>query len=172
MNRTRQIYITGLFEMPRYVDELEPSHLISIIQPEFQPDRPTLIPAERHLRVAVHDISEPDGWGVLIADDDVRDLIDFLDGWDPDSGSLMVHCFAGVSRSTASALIAHYLKTGDEEASARALRRAAPHAAPNRRIIALADRELDLGGALIEAVTSLGPPSVWLEQETLATLAL
>lgn len=167
-----QIYVTGLFEMPRFVEELEPSHLVSIIQPEFQPDRPVLVPVENHLRVAVHDISEADGWGVLVGQDDVRSLINFLESWNPDTGSLMVHCFAGVSRSTASALIAHYLKSGDAEASAQELRHAAPHAAPNRRIVELADQELGLRGLLMDAVANIGPPTAWLERETLATLSL
>ncbi len=164
------IYISGLFDMPRYVRELEPTHLISIIQPEFQPIRPREIVAERHLRVAVHDISEPDGFGVLPEGDDVRDLVDFAREWDPDLGGLLVHCFAGISRSTATALIAHFLKTGDADLSARALRQAAPYAIPNRRILALADDELGLGGALVGATERMAPPIMRLVEETLAVL--
>lgn len=167
-----QIYITGLGLMPRFVRELQPSHLVSIIQPEFQPQRPSEIPSESHLRVAVHDISEPDGFSVLVQAAHVRDLVDFIEAWSPEEGSLLVHCFAGVSRSTAAALIAHFLKTGDAQSSARALRQAAPHAIPNRRIVALADDELGLGGALIQAIQDLGGPVAWLEEETLTTLAL
>ena len=158
--------------MPGHVRHLQPSHLISIIQPEFQPERPPEIPVERHLRVQVHDISEPDGWGVLPQAEHVRDVIEFIELWEPGEGSLLVHCFAGVSRSTATALIAHFLKTGDADASARALRMAAPHAIPNRRILALADAELGLAGALVEASERLGPPSHYLDEETLTELEL
>ena len=166
----RRIYITGLFSMPELVRELQPSHLISIIQPELQPERPREIDADRHLRVAVHDISEPDGFSALVGPNDVRELLTFVDGWNPETGSLLIHCSAGVSRSGAAALIAHLLKTGDPEASALALRRAAEHAAPNRRIVALADDELGLGGALLRARELMGPPEWPLEEETLATL--
>ena len=42
-----------------------------------------------------------------------------------------------------------FLTTGDAFASARALRGAAPHAWPNRRIVALADTVLDCCGQLV-----------------------
>lgn len=166
------IYISGLFHMPRLVRELRPSHLISIIQPELQPRRPAEITTERHLRIAVHDISEADGFSVLPQADDVRTLLDFAESWSPNDGSLLVHCYAGVSRSTAAALITHFLKTGDADASARSLREAAPYAAPNRRILDLADSELGLDGALARASESMGPPRFQLMEETLAALAL
>ena len=85
----------------------------------------------------------------------IEELIDFLHDWPADE-SLMVHCYAGVSRSTATALIAHFMKCGDEVASADALRVAAPHASPNRLIIALADDILGCGGRLIEAREAMG----------------
>ncbi len=166
------IYITGLFQMPNHVRELEPSHLISIIQPEFQPQTPPEIAVGCHLRVAVHDVSEHDGFSILAQGQDVRQLIEFAEAWSPRAGSLLIHCYAGVSRSTAAALIAHVLKTGNPAASARALRQAAPYAIPNRRIIALADEELGLRGKLSTAVELLGPPTVWLEEEVLADLEL
>ena len=170
--KTGYIYISGLFDMPQHVRDLEPSHLISIIQPELQPRRPQEILAERHLRLAVHDVSEPDGFSVLVQPDDVRALLDFADAWSPEAGSLLVHCYAGISRSTAAALIAHLLKTGDPETSAQALRHAAPHASPNRRIVALADDELGLDGALIRASEGMGAARLWLEEEPLAALTI
>ena len=153
---TRKIIITGLYEMPEHVRNLRPSHLISVIQPELQPARPPEIRESRHLRVQVHDVSEPDGWSVIPEAEHVHEIAAFVDAWDPGGGSLLVHCYAGVSRSTATALVAHSIKTGDPFASARALREAAPHAAPNRRIVLLADAVLGLGGSLVEAVETMG----------------
>ena len=40
--------------------------------------------------------------------------------------------------------------------AAMALRRASPHATPNRRFVALADRMLARQGRMVEAVTSIG----------------
>lgn len=150
------IFVTSLFEMPRFVRELAPVRVLSIIQPELQPERPHELEAARHLRVAVHDISEHCPDQILAARRDVEALIDFADSWDPAEGAFLAHCYAGVSRSTAAALIAATLKTGDPHWSAQRLRAAAPHAQPNRRIIALADEVLALNGALVRARESMG----------------
>ena len=164
-----KIYITGLFEMVRYVRELAPTHLISIIQPEFQPPRPRAIAPDNHLRVQIHDIAAPDRGAVMPGPDHVASLIHFLRAWDERGESLLVHCYAGVSRSTAAALIAHYIKSGDVAHSARLLRRAAPHARPNLRILDLADDLLSCDGAMRAARDVMGPAEPWFE-ERLSTL--
>ncbi len=151
-----KIYITNVFDLPDHVRAVQPGYLVSIIQQAFQPETPPEIKAERHLRLDVHDISHPEPGSILPGHTHVEELIDFIHGWPADE-SLMVHCYAGVSRSSASALIAHYMKCGDEYASAQALREAAPHASPNRRIIALADDILGCEGRLIEAREAMGP---------------
>ncbi|MDE0727883.1 MAG: hypothetical protein OSB82_15625, partial [Alphaproteobacteria bacterium] len=46
---------------------------------------------------------------------------------------------------------------GRELEAAQALRRAAPHARPNRRIIAIADQIMGLDGRLEDAVEAIGP---------------
>ncbi|MEE2778002.1 MAG: hypothetical protein VYE73_14700 [Acidobacteriota bacterium] len=167
-----RIHITGLSQMPMHVRELGPTHLISVVQPEYQPQRPPEIPEERHLRIAVHDVSEDDGWSVVVGTPEIRRILEFAESWEPEGGDLLVHCLAGVSRSTATALIAHYLKTGNALASAIALRRSVPYAVPNRRIVELADDELELGGGLISARERMGPPTSPFYEERLATLEL
>ena len=47
----------------------------------------------------------------------------------------------------------------DEHAIARAMRRAAPHAYPNRRIVALADDMLGRRGKMVDAVEAMGGDS-------------
>ena len=103
---------------------------------------------------------------------DVESLIDFLEGWDPAEGALLTHCYAGVSRSTAAALIAATIKTGDPEWSARRLRVAAPHALPNRRIVALADEALGLSGSLIRACQAMGSSTVSVAEGPLTVLRI
>lgn len=150
------IFVTSLFEMPHFVRELTPARVVSIIQPEFQPERPPTLGEAAHLRVAVHDISDYRPDQILAARRDVESLIGFVEGWDPADGAFLAHCYAGVSRSTAAALIAATIKTADPHWSALHLRAAAPHAQPNRRIIALADEILGLDGALVSARESMG----------------
>ena len=152
------IYVSNLYDLETHARAVRPDRLISIIQPEFQPPTPTPVSPERHLRVPVHDIAEPVPRSIVPERHHVEDIVRFLDDWrarDP----LMVHCLAGVSRSSATALLAHFLTTGDPFVSARALRKAAPHAWPNRRIVALADSVLDCGGRLSDAVDAMGPAS-------------
>ena len=150
------IFVTNLFDMPHYVWELAPARVVSIIQPELQPVRPEELLPAAHLRVGVHDISEHRDNHILPERRDIEDLIQFAHGWNPAEGAFLTHCYAGVSRSTAAALIAATIKTGDPHWSAIRLRAAAPHAYPNRRIIALADEILDLAGALNEACEAMG----------------
>ncbi len=151
-----KIYITNFFDLPAHVRVIRPGYLVSIIQPEFQPDTPPEIEPQRHLRVGVHDISEPSTGSIVPGRVHIEKLIDFLHAWPADE-SMMVHCYAGISRSTATALVAHFMKCGDELTSAHALRAAAPHASPNRRIIALADDILGCSGRLVEAREAMGP---------------
>ena len=73
---------------------------------------------------------------------------------------MIVHCYAGVSRSTAAALtILCQYNPGREMEATQALRRAAPHAKPNRRIIAIADQLLRSENRLVEAVDAMGQGS-------------
>jgi predicted protein tyrosine phosphatase len=157
------IFVTNLFDMPHYVGELVPTHVVSIIQPELQPARPEQLPESGHLRVGVHDISEQQEDQILAAYQDIETLVRFIDTWNPSDGAFLTHCYAGVSRSTATALIAASIKTGDPEWSALRLRAAAPHAYPNRRIIALADEVLGLRGRLLDACEAMGSSSPVVE---------
>ena len=166
------IFVTSLFDMPHYVRELEPARVVSIIQPNLQPPRPEQLAEAAHLRVGVHDISEQQPDRFLPATGDVENLIRFIESWDPGDGALLTHCYAGVSRSTATALIAATMKTGDPGWSALRLRAAAPHAMPNRLIIELADAVLGLEGALISARQSMGDASVTAEDATITVLRI
>ena len=166
------IFVTSLFDMPHYVEELSPTRVVSIIQPELQPERPEGLAERAHLRVGVHDISEHTPDSILAGVRDVEELIDFIDAWDPAEGALLAHCYAGVSRSTATALIAAAMKTDDPAWSATRLRAAAPHAIPNRRIIELADAVLGLGGSLLEAREAMGAPSVSPEEAAITVLRI
>jgi predicted protein tyrosine phosphatase len=71
---------------------------------------------------------------------------------------MVVHCWAGISRSTASAFAIACARNpqADELGIALAMRRASPSAFPNRRIVALADDILDRRGRMLEAVEAMG----------------
>ena len=71
---------------------------------------------------------------------------------------MLIHCYAGVSRSTAAAYIAacRLSPHRDEHEVARALRAASPTATPNLRFVALADERLGRGGRMVAAVAAIG----------------
>lgn len=152
------IYVCNLAEMPGHVEVLGPSHLVSLVAPEEQPPTPAGVLVERHLRLEIHDISEPLEGCVMPDADHVRRLIAFLREWQHDDEPLLIHCLAGISRSMAAALIALVIKAGGNEmAAARRVREAAPHALPNQRMIVLADEQLGCEGRLVAAREAMGP---------------
>lgn len=163
------LYISSLEEMPRHVHATGASHLLSLVIPEDNPVTPPGVQPEHHLFIGCHDIVEPYPGAVLPNAAHVQRIVNFAAAWDG-SAPMLVHCFAGVSRSTAAALIVACVhEKGREHELARRLRVAAPHAQPNRRIIALGDAALGCGGALISAVESMGI-GAWLDRAPLARL--
>ena len=164
------VYISNLEEMPRHVRATGASHLLSLVIPEDDPATPPEVRPEHHLFIGCHDIVEDYPGAVLPNAGHVRLIVDFAAAWDA-SAPMLVHCFAGVSRSTAAALIVACVhERGREHELARTLRVAAPHAQPNRRIIALGDAALGCDGALISAVEAMGL-GAWLERAPLARLS-
>lgn len=133
-----------------------PSHLVTLIDPHTPVARPASIEPENHLRLDIHDITEPMDLYTAPQTEHVETLIGFVDRW-PREEPMLIHCWAGLSRSTAAALIAlsHIEGPGGEDEAARRLRKATPTARPNRRLIALADRVLDRQGRLVAAVEAL-----------------
>lgn len=157
------IYVCNLHEMPGHVGTVQPSHLVSLVTSAEQPPTPDGVLVERHLRIEIDDISEPLPGAVLPERHHVERLLEFLHVWEHDDAPLMIHCVAGISRSMASALIGLVLKAGGQEAeAARHLRAQAPHAQPNRRMIALADDILGLDGRLVAARDAMGPAEILL----------
>jgi len=150
------IYVCSLHEMRRHVRSLRPGYLVSLVQSEFQPPTPAEIEADSHHRVVVDDVSEPGLGAVVPEQEHVQEMVTFLAQRSRDEG-VLIHCYAGISRSTAAALIALSLDMdGREMEAAQTLRRAAPHAQPNRRIIALADQILGRQGRLVGAREAMG----------------
>lgn len=157
------IYVCGLAGLERHAAALEAEALVSVVAADEQPPTPAGLAPGRHLRLALDDIEEPFPGLVAPAAEHVAALVDFAGGWRGD-GPLLIHCAAGISRSTAAALACLCLHSdADEAALARRLRRAAPHAHPNRRLVALADTRLGREGRLIAAAEAMGPPAPLLE---------
>ena len=98
-----------------------------------------------------------DGYTVP-AEEHVERLIAFAGAWDR-AAPMVVHCYAGISRSTAGAFVAACALNPqrDEADIAWALRRASRTAQPNARIVSVADRLLKRDGRMIRAIETIGP---------------
>ena len=154
------IYVCSLAALPRFAEAVQPTHLISLLGDDPFPAAPGSVTAGGHLKLHFHDITEPVPGLIAPEEPDVAALIDFTDRWRR-SGPMIIHCYAGVSRSTAAALVVlcRYNR-GREARAARLLRENAPHAHPNRRMIAQADSLLGCAGRLRRAVDAMPAPSL------------
>ncbi|OQP85656.1 protein tyrosine phosphatase [Rhizobium rhizosphaerae] len=119
--------------------------------------RPACIPRERHLLLALNDIVKPTGPLIAPEAHHVAAILDFARGWDR-SAPLLVHCWMGVSRSPAAALLIALALAPDQDevALAQRLRAASRFATPNARLIELGDAALGREGRLVAAVEALG----------------
>jgi predicted protein tyrosine phosphatase len=150
------ILITPLSAVPSSLQSHAPSHLVSLLSAQYMIETPEGFPAERHLRLSMHDVADPSG-DQAPAREQVDRLIAFGRSWDA-KAPMLVHCWAGVSRSTASAytVLCDKAGPGNEHDIAQALRARAPHAQPNRLIVRLADEALGRGGAMVRAIDAIG----------------
>ena len=153
------LLVTPLSSLAGALDTHGPSHLVSLLSPEHMIDTPQGFPAAMHLRLGVNDIVDPSAGTAPPARQHIDALLDFTRGWDARQ-PLLVHCWAGISRSMASAftILCDRLGPDREIEIARAMRQRAPHAQPNRLLIRHADEALGREGKMIEAVGAMGPP--------------
>jgi predicted protein tyrosine phosphatase len=151
------IHVCPLARLHETVAATGARQVVSLLGREDNLCCPAAIAPENHLWLQLHDISEPLAGYVTPDRHHVVQLIAFVRRWRRDA-PLVVHCYAGVSRSTAAAFVSVCALSphDDEYAVAFALRRASPSATPNSRIVALADEILGREGRMIRAVEAIG----------------
>lgn len=160
------IYVCPLSHVEMNVAELAPSHMVSLLDPDHMIDTPAGMIGREHLKVGINDIAAPQQGYVAPEQVHVAQVIRFLSGWSANA-PLLIHCWAGISRSTATAFIAMCQRNPGRELDAATMIRAqAPHAQPNRRIIAFADEIMGANGRMIAAVSAMGPASFVAEGTT------
>jgi len=151
------IYVAPLSLVETAIEDARVSHLVTLINGETLVPTPASITPDRHLRLDMNDICEPVSGLVLPCEEHVADLLQFALDWDRNA-PLLIHCWAGISRSTAAAFISLCALNpeADELDLAKALREASPTAYPNRRLVALGDEALSRRGRMIAAVERIG----------------
>jgi predicted protein tyrosine phosphatase len=158
------IHVCSLAALPATVKATGASHVLTVMANVDQVQRPESVLAANHLKVQMDDITEQLDGFVAPNEKHIEQVLNFVRGWDR-SAPLVVHCYAGISRSTASAFAAVCALNPqrDEIAIARQIRSASPIAAPNRLIVSLADKALGRDGRMLRALDVMGPGSLTTE---------
>jgi predicted protein tyrosine phosphatase len=158
------IHVCSLAALPETVRRTGASHVLTVMGNVDQVQRPESVKPANHLKVAMDDITEPMDGFVAPSDAHVAQVLNFVRSWDRNA-PLVIHCWAGVSRSTASAFAAACMLNPhrDEMEIARKLRAASPIASPNRLIVSLADNALGREGRMLRALDDIGPATMMVE---------
>jgi predicted protein tyrosine phosphatase len=151
------IHVCPLSKLEATVARAGAGRLVSLLAVGTTMVRPASIASENHLYLAMNDIAEARSGMTLPGEDHVRRLLDFAYAWDR-ARPLVIHCYAGISRSTAAAYIvaAALRPERDEGELAATLRWLSPSATPNPRLVAVADTLLGRQGRMIEAIKGIG----------------
>jgi len=156
------IIVCSLSRVPHVIETRRPDRIVSLLDPETSfPDSGGVA---RHLRLGMHDITEIYAGQIPPMPTHVDNVLKFVSDWDR-TDPMLVHCYAGISRSTATAFtIACALNPDtDEEEIAWSLRRASPSAWPNARLVALADAALARSGRMSAAIKAIGDGHSWAD---------
>lgn len=167
------LHVCPMKDVARVTANAGASHLISLTGASHMIETPRQLAPENHLRLAFNDIVEASDGLILPGEQHIVQLIAFARAWHdrhPDSraprhedgspppGPLLIHCFAGISRSTAAAYILQCAlrPQANEFRLAKNLRRQSPTATPNKLMVQLADHLLAREGRMISAISRIG----------------
>ena len=135
------------------------THVLSILDPDFD-DPPAFAAFAPHRRLALrfNDIIEPEPGRLAPTKADVERLLAFgRELAEAPDRHLLIHCHAGVSRSTASAALILAQAWPDRPAHAvfNAITRVRPRAWPNLRILEFGDALLGRDGEIVAAAAGV-----------------
>ena len=151
------LYVCPLSQLARVVSRTGARHVVTLINADTPVKRPAGVAPDDHLFLGFNDIVSDEPGLTPPGAEHVDRLLGFVSRW-PREKPLVIHCFAGISRSTAAAYITACALSPqrDEAAVAQALRQAAPSATPNARLVALADARLGRQGRMTAAIAAIG----------------
>src|SRR4051812_45299270 len=97
-----RILVTPLSSLNDVIESHRPSHIVTLLSPEHMIETPPGFALERHLKLGVNDVSHAEAGDNPPGRDHVERLLAFSRDWDARQ-PLLIHCWAGISRSMASA---------------------------------------------------------------------
>lgn len=151
------IVVSPLSRLAEAAAQFGARDMLSLINAGTPVTRPAEIEAARHLFIGFNDIVEPMEGMTHPTVEHINQFLEFGRRWDR-RAPLLIHCYAGISRSTAGAYITALALNPelDEVELAQTLRRNAPSATPNGRLVALADDMLARKGRMVDAIKAIG----------------
>src|SRR6185437_1993559 len=133
------IHVCSLSRLYATVEETRARHVVTLLRLVDRVRWPRHIVPQNHLVLAMDDIVSPLDGRTVPAEEHVGRLIEFVGRWDR-ATPMVMHCFAGISRSTGAAFVAACALNPrrDELQIAQAIRTASRTAQPNARIVSIA----------------------------------
>ena len=150
------IHVSSLSALDSVSARLQSYDLLTLLSPDTQQVDWSALVCARHVRLAFHDIVEPIA-GLTAPDRDMMQAVLDFGRNSEHQRALLIHCWAGISRSSAAAFaIASDRNPGFERDIAIELRRRSPSATPNRLMVRLADDLLRRDGRMVDAIDAIG----------------
>lgn len=151
------LYVCPLSKLEKTVSQTGAGRLVTLLSAGTDMVRPASIRKQDHLYLQMNDIAELRDGLTTPGEAHVRALMDFAREWDR-VRPMVIHCYAGISRSTAAAyIVASVLNPARDEAELAAmLRWLSPSATPNPRLIEVADSLLERRGRMVAAIKNIG----------------
>src|SRR3954453_9453489 len=100
-NRTVMIHVCSLAALPETVRATGASHILTVMANVGQVQRPASVLETNHLKVSMDDITEHMDGFVAPNDLHIEQVLNFVRAWNR-SAPLVLHCYAGISRSRSS----------------------------------------------------------------------
>jgi predicted protein tyrosine phosphatase len=160
------IIISSMWKLDDALSQFRAKYVISIIDPGSVPP---VLPGIKHAsrcNLEFHDVTESTQSATPASSAQIEEIVSFgrsvLSGGD----SILIHCTAGVSRSTAAGLVlAASFESVEIDGLVTLLRDKAPYSQPNSLMVRLGDDLLGLGGHLVTAVDLLGDADMEMAPE-------
>lgn len=150
------IHVAPLSAVHEVARGLPSYDLLTLLSPDTDAEALAALAPQRRLHLVFHDIVEAREGLIVPSGEMIAAMLDFGRARARET-PLLVHCWAGISRSSAAAYtLACDRHPGCEDELATALRARAPFVTPNRLMVALADDLLGRNGAMVDAIARIG----------------
>lgn len=164
----KQLVVCSLAAVPEISAATKATALVSVLNEQLIPETPPTIAPDRHFKLGIDDIETPYD-GLKHAElTHIDELCQFAQEWHSTHASterisndqpdtIVVHCYAGISRSTAAAfvMLCALNPSANELTIAKYLRNQSNTALPNRLIVDLGDEVLGRNGRMTKAIRSI-----------------